>query len=158
MIPPVDYLNTSLVNSVPWLTSDPPSVYLVLKGPFLIRTLLAIIYRKTNSQFVNRVLYIWYSIVLFASASALPRLFFDITLKIYLHLNFHRTQLAYTLLRAIHFFLYKNQTIFVEARCSYSKMVKISTFAHTLPLFYAFKILFRMSTFIYNNLQQFNDS
>ena len=50
----------------------------------------------------------------------------------------------------IHFFC-KNQKIFVEARCSYSKMIKISNFAHTLPLFYAFKMLFRMSTFIYNN-------
>ena len=40
---------------------------------------------------------------------------------------------------------------FVEARSSYSKMVKISNFAHTLPPFYALKMLFRMSTFIYNN-------
>ena len=32
----------------------------------------------------------------------------------------------------IHFF-YKNQIIFVEARCSYSRMAKISNFAHTLP-------------------------
>ena len=46
---------------------------------------------------------------------------------------------------------YKNQIIFVKARCSYSKMTKISNFAHTLPLFYAFEMLFRMSTFIYNN-------
>ena len=47
----------------------------------------------------------------------------------------------------VHFF-YKNQIIFVEARCSYSEMAKIPNFAHTLPLFYAFKMLFRMSTFI----------
>ena len=45
-------------------------------------------------------------------------------------------------------FFYQSQIIFVEARCSYSKMAKISNFAHTLPLFYAFKMLFRMSTFI----------
>ena len=50
----------------------------------------------------------------------------------------------------LHFF-YKNQIIFVEARCSCCKMAKISIFAHTLPLFYAFKMLFRMSTFISNN-------
>ena len=50
----------------------------------------------------------------------------------------------------VHFF-YKNQVIFVEARCSYSKMTKISNFAHTLFLFYAFKMLFRMSSFISNN-------
>ena len=30
-------------------------------------------------------------------------------------------------------------------------MTKISNFAHTLPLFYALKMLFRMSSFIYNN-------
>ena len=30
-------------------------------------------------------------------------------------------------------------------------MTKISNVAHTLPLFYASKMLFRMSTFIYNN-------
>ena len=49
------------------------------------------------------------------------------------------------------FFYYKNQIIFVEARCSYPKMAKISNFAHTLPLFYASKMHFRMSTFIHNN-------
>ena len=51
----------------------------------------------------------------------------------------------------LHFFFYKDQIIFAEARCSYSKMAKISNFAHTLPLFYAFKMLFRMSSFISNN-------
>ena len=58
--------------------------------------------------------------------------------------------LCLTVILSVHFF-YKNQIIFVEARCSYSKMAKISNFAHTLPLFYAFKMLFRMSTFISNN-------
>ena len=43
---------------------------------------------------------------------------------------------------------YKNRIIFVEPRCSYSEMTKISNFAHTLQ---AFKMLFRMSTFIHNN-------
>ena len=42
----------------------------------------------------------------------------------------------------------KNLIIFVESQCSYSKTAKISNFAHTLPLFYAFKMLFSMSTFI----------
>ena len=43
---------------------------------------------------------------------------------------------------------YKNQMIFVEARWSYSKIAKISNFSTTLLLFYTFKTLFRMSTFI----------
>ena len=54
----------------------------------------------------------------------------------------NKLKLGYTFFSAI---------IFVEARCSYSKMIKISHFAHTLPLFYVFRMHFRMSTFIYNN-------
>ena len=55
--------------------------------------------------------------------------------------------------KSILFSFYENQ---VEARCSYSKMVKISNFAPTLPLFHAFKMLFRMSTFISINSMIYN--
>ena len=37
------------------------------------------------------------------------------------------------------FFLYKNQIISAQARCSYSKMAKISNFSQTLPLFMRLK-------------------